>query len=355
MAKTSGFFNSQLDSQGEFDRVYLAEQFAEYFSNFIGNGVFEYHLDKFLVTVSSGFVLNVASGKAFCNGFWFVSDDNELLTIDLPDGTLDRKDNIVVRFNFDNRDVTINVVKGEPGTMPNAPGVVRTGSTFELKIAEIFVGANVSGITQSNILDTRSDSSVCGWVTGILRQIDTSDLFLQYSQAYNDMTAQIQSDRASFLATMQDFQSTFESSANSWMANREAAFDAWFQSIATQLDVEGYLNCFVKVESSTQYDSGTNEDRIVIPKSSLPNTFDLTKKLDFVHIHINGLKVPAGVFATTSIPNNTYYVNIDYTTTAVDMAKLVFKHKDSGGSISRWSVQDQEILLDIGQFKKGVK
>ena len=34
MAQTSGFFNAKLDSQGKFDRVYLAEQFAAYFSNF---------------------------------------------------------------------------------------------------------------------------------------------------------------------------------------------------------------------------------------------------------------------------------------------------------------------------------
>ena len=88
MAQTSGFFNSRLDSQGNFDRVYLAEQFASYFSNFIGNGVFAHLLDKFVVTAGTGLSVNVGTGKAFCKGYWFESDANETLSIDLPDGLL---------------------------------------------------------------------------------------------------------------------------------------------------------------------------------------------------------------------------------------------------------------------------
>ena len=39
MSQECGFFNAQLNGE-EYDRVYLAEQFAAYFASFIGNGVF---------------------------------------------------------------------------------------------------------------------------------------------------------------------------------------------------------------------------------------------------------------------------------------------------------------------------
>ena len=39
MAEYSGFFNAELVN-GEYDRTYLAETFAKYFSLFVANGVF---------------------------------------------------------------------------------------------------------------------------------------------------------------------------------------------------------------------------------------------------------------------------------------------------------------------------
>lgn len=39
-------------------------------------------------------------------------------------------------------------------------------------------------MTNADIKDTRADTTVCGWVTGLIEQVDTSDLFTQWESAY---------------------------------------------------------------------------------------------------------------------------------------------------------------------------
>lgn len=344
MAQTSGFFNAHLDSQGNFDRVYLAEQFASYFSNFIGNGVFAHLLDKFVVTAGTGLSVNVGTGKAFVKGFWFESDAQETLSIDLPDGLLNRKDNIVIRFDFENRETSIQVIKGTAATTPSAPEVVRNSLVFDLKIAEIFVGASISAISQSAITDTRSNSTVCGWVTGLVNQVDTSDLFLQYSQAYSEAMAQMQSDEQSMMSQM-----------NAWFANQRTAFDAWMSTLTEELNVDGYL-----VEACLSFSSSDyikSRQMFYISKSRLPNKFDKTKKVDFAELFVNGLKVFIYELGfAPSIPNNTYYATYQSYSDGeggYDIEVCLY-YKNSSGVVSNWTITNQDVIVRVGQFRKGI-
>ena len=69
MATRSGFFNSIND-----DRLYSATEFAEYFATFIGSGVFPTPLNGLQVVPDEGNNILIKAGKAWINGYYFVSD-----------------------------------------------------------------------------------------------------------------------------------------------------------------------------------------------------------------------------------------------------------------------------------------
>jgi hypothetical protein len=338
MAQTSGFFNSRLDSQGNFDRVYLAEQFASYFSNFIGNGVFAHLLDKFVVTAGTGLSVNVGTGKAFCKGYWFESDANETLSIDLPDGLLNRKDNIVIRFDFENRTTGIYVVKGVAATTPSAPEVVRNSLVFELKIAEIFVGASISSISQSAITDTRSNNAVCGWVTGLVNQVNTSDLFLQYSQAYQEAIEQMQNDEQGMMSQM-----------NTWFTNQRAAFDAWMSTLTEELNVDGYI----KEEIHEFSGVGVVQDQ--------HHNLDPNRLPDILEGYVNGLSVPVYLGDPEVIPSElligSYYLIIEETSWSSSILDIYYLKKENSTGPTYYINLDSNnaVTIKVGQWTPGVR
>lgn len=62
----SSFFNSV-----SHDRTYKAEDWAEYFASFIGNGVFPVPSTGLQVVANDGMKLNVKTGKAWINGYFY--------------------------------------------------------------------------------------------------------------------------------------------------------------------------------------------------------------------------------------------------------------------------------------------
>jgi hypothetical protein len=65
--ESSGFFNAEKLPNGTFDRVYLADNFAQYFASFISNGVFGGKMSALQVILSSDFGVAVQSGQGFIN------------------------------------------------------------------------------------------------------------------------------------------------------------------------------------------------------------------------------------------------------------------------------------------------
>ena len=51
-------------------------------------------------------------------------------------------------------------------------------------LASITVANGATSIAQASITDKRPDSSVCGWVTSLIENIDTTDLFAQFENAF---------------------------------------------------------------------------------------------------------------------------------------------------------------------------
>lgn len=186
MAERCGFFNATNSSNP--DRVYNSSDFAAYFASFIGNGVFAKHSDQLRVAKqdSPDMSVKVLGGQAWINGWWYENTSTLNIDIDPADGTLDRIDIIVVQFDLTNRVIKTIVRKGSPSAGATAPSLNRDDDLWELKLAEVNVSHGTVNITDRKITDTRSDTTVCGWVSGLIDQMDTTKLFNQLKEATQD-------------------------------------------------------------------------------------------------------------------------------------------------------------------------
>lgn len=204
MALTSAFFDAELVG-GEYDRVYSAELFAEYFASFIANGVFSDPATNLQVVanIPSDMTVLVKSGLGWINGYYCNNDGNYPLTISPANGTLPRVDAVVLRWSRSNRSISLEVKTGVATSSPSAPSLERSADNYELMLASIQVVAGATSIAQANITDKRPDSAVCGWVKGVVDQIDTTDLFAQYDDAFqtwfNDIKDQLSGNVATNL------------------------------------------------------------------------------------------------------------------------------------------------------------
>lgn len=185
MSEKSGFFDAHKVS-GEWDRTYISEDFARYFAAFIGNGVFANKSSELQVIQSSplGMSVTVASGMSWLDGYFYYNDSELQLSLDNADGSLNRIDTIVCRWSAVDRLIKTVVKKGVAAVSPQAPTPQWNSDIKELQLASIQVSAGTTSITQSLITDTRPNTNVCGWVTSLIDQVDTSTLFLQWQDAY---------------------------------------------------------------------------------------------------------------------------------------------------------------------------
>ncbi len=165
MAMRSGFFNSVND-----DRLYSANEFAEYFATFIGNGVFPSPTTSLQVQPDTGLTIRIKAGKAWINGYYFIADADETLAIQ-PDPILPRIDRLVLRLHLSNREITLVHKQGTAASTPSTPVVTRDAQMIEFSLAILSIPAGASSITAAMITDTRSNITECGFVTSTITNI----------------------------------------------------------------------------------------------------------------------------------------------------------------------------------------
>jgi hypothetical protein len=199
MAILSGFFKSINQ-----DRRYNAEFFANFFGSLVGNGVFANPSTNLQVISSSGTQINVQSGKGWINGYYIVNTSNFSLTLATADGVLNRIDRIVMQWNSDTREITITNKQGTYAVNPTAPTLTRNSNIYELALADIRINAGTVNINQSMITDTRLNTQLCGIVTSLVQQVDTTTLFNQYNEALLDVIDTSQQRFDDFLTSIEN-------------------------------------------------------------------------------------------------------------------------------------------------------
>lgn len=238
IGESSGFFNAEYDSESDvWDRVYTSEQFADYFSQFIGNGVFGGVLSELQVRQHSNedtaMDIRITPGRAYINGYWYYLEQEIFLDIDVNAGQTSRIDCVCLQYNYNDR--TINAVYHNGTSQP-----IRNESMYELMLCTIKVKKDVVSISDGDITDTRLDDSVCGIVTGVIEQIDASTIVVQISSFIENFENESMASYNQWVAQQQDEYDTWiENQQNdfvAWITEQQNDFDAWFDSIKDILD-----------------------------------------------------------------------------------------------------------------------
>ncbi|OFV69392.1 hypothetical protein [Acetobacterium wieringae] len=213
MAEYSGFFPSYNG-----DRRYFTSFFAEYFSDFISNGIYPNPSTQCQVLANNDMTVTLKPGNAYINGYRYKNDSDKSLTIETADGVLKRIDRIVLRYTVLDREIKSYVKKGAFASTPVAPSLQRDADMWELGVADIYVSNGAVSISQANITDLRLNNNYCGIVHGVIDQVDTTTIFNQFQAWYLERTNQATTDIATML-------SAFQSSFNAWFANIQDILD----------------------------------------------------------------------------------------------------------------------------------
>ena len=242
MALTYGFFNS-LNG----DRVYNADQIGNMFDGLISNGIYENIGDAFIVRAAGGMNVTVGSGRAFVGKKWAFNDAAVTVEISAANASLNRYTAVVLRRSMTTRDVVITTIDGTPAANPVKPAIVRDSTTYDLCLAMIYVAAGATALSQANISDTRAGDR-CGWVTGIVKQVPTGDLFAQWQTAYEEFYA---------------------------------SFQSWFDTLTRQLQVNTYISAYDKTVTPA-----TGSGAVVVPLDMDGYTYEAG---DILFVYVNGL------------------------------------------------------------------
>lgn len=249
MSVTYGFFNS-LNG----DRLYNADQMSEYFEGLVSDGVYESVGGALQVLAGTGMTVNVQTGRAIVRCKWVDLDAVETLQVTAAHAILNRYTAVVVRLDVTNRQIFVTTKDGTPASNPVKPAITDSTTVKELCLAMIYVPAGSTAITQDNITDMRA-SSDCGWVTGLIKQVDTSQLFLQWQTAYEN-----------------------------YYRNMTEAFNTWFSALTEQLNVNTFINYYDKRVTL----NGSVTD---VPLNMTGYTYD---ESDIINVYINGLYAVEG-------------------------------------------------------------
>ena len=185
MAIESYFFNA-VNNNGTYDRVYSAEDVTSYLDLLVGNGVFPNPSTQLQVRASTGMNVIVGAGSGWINGHKMVNTADMSLTVSAADVVLNRIDAVVFFVDYSARSMGIEIKTGTLAASPVAPTLQRDDSRFELCLAQISVPKQITAITAAMITDTRGNSNGCGYVQGLIQQVDSTTLFQQFQAAFNE-------------------------------------------------------------------------------------------------------------------------------------------------------------------------
>lgn len=225
----------EYDTEGKpiYDRAITSEPLRRLYDKLFSTGVMPNPSDNFQVMAGdAGMTVKVNPGFAVVKGCLKLEETIRTIEIQAASSSLDRIDTVVLRLNdeVNARICDLYVRQGIPASSPTRPDLVRSGSVYEIGLADIFIPKNTATIVQKRITDTRLDPDRCGYVSSISK-FDTETLYLQ-----------IQNDLADF------------------KSNEQAEFLEWFEYIKGQLseDVAGNLQNQIGVLETLKTEIKTN-------------------------------------------------------------------------------------------------
>lgn len=249
------FFNSKGG-----DRKYNAAHWANYFKPLFKSGVFNGDLQ---VVENGGMSVTVNSGYAWLIGYGYQNTEPLVIDLEVASGNLNRYDAIKIKLDLSARTITAYADKGGNAASPAKPANTRSDTVFEITLAEVYIAAGTTVITQSMITDTRMDNSKCGWVAGAVDQIDFSQIYAQFNKYFDEQRFRIVNDVETFeegidqkqqaadeylqqykgevdndKTAADEFLENFKQYLQNYTSQQQAEFEAWVDTIKGILDEE---------------------------------------------------------------------------------------------------------------------
>ena len=302
-AVISGFY----DAINE-DRTYTADQMNRPYRRLVSNGVFATPAGTpstdLQVNASNGMVVTVKPGDGIFGNKWFENPAVISITVPSNVGVAPRIDSVIAQIDKRVSGRVGNIVyrTGAPSSNPVPPNINTQENVIEYRLANIRVVAGAVAISQANITDTRG-SSECPWVTSLIYQVDTSTLWQQYRDAYQEY----------FDEATADFEQYTE--------EQRAAFEQFLQSLTEELTVSTEV---IKLTSSYV----TSSEVLTVPIG----IESYERDTDVLEVYINGLHVAEGVKYEVS----------------QDGASIVLKGPLLAGQLVNFVVYKSVISADLG-------
>jgi hypothetical protein len=123
----------------------------------LSTGVLKGQLNQLNVFAdSTGMQVKIDTGMAWVQGYYYKNDALVTLAIAAANATNPRIDRVVVRVDWTANTIQLAIIQGIPAASPTAPAVTQNNSIWEISLAQVLVGANVSTIAAGNITDERT-------------------------------------------------------------------------------------------------------------------------------------------------------------------------------------------------------
>lgn len=267
----SSFFNAVISKEGVPDRSYLAEDFARYFSTFIGNGVFPNPSSQLqVVATDNNMNIRLKKGFAWINGYMYENTDDYILSLDVADGVLDRIDRVVLRLDFLKRTIEAVIKKGDWSSTAKAKDLQRDSDAYEIALADIKISKGAISISQEDITDLRLNKSLCGIVHGVVDQVDTTSIFNQFENWYSNTKDNYDKDITTWTKEKKEaFEEWYKKQANlfkNWFDTNTGAwtkeFNTWFDNLKSQLDENITTKLLTRIQKLEKDTSDLNDQAI---------------------------------------------------------------------------------------------
>jgi hypothetical protein len=112
-------------------------------------------LDGEVFADSSGMQVKVRTGEFWVRGHWAEVTATKTLTVTAAHATLSRIDRVVVRADFSNDIIELDVVAGTAASSPVAPAVTQNSSIWEVSLATVSIPAADTSIGSNQVTDAR--------------------------------------------------------------------------------------------------------------------------------------------------------------------------------------------------------
>lgn len=259
-----GFFDSVNK-----DRLYSADQMNKPYNRVITEGIFATpagtpSTDFQVLSANNAMNIVVKKGDGLLGNKWIENPSDQAITVSTNTSIVPRRDSIIIQVDKTQGGRICNIVyrEGTAKANPMPPDLSTNSNIVELRVANIYVAPSATYIGQDAITDLRG-SSECPWITSLIKQVDTSTLFIQWQTAFQNYYNQ-----------------------------ETEAFNAFMETLTEQLTVNTNV---VMLES--HYTSTTEVTEIPINITG----FDQTK--DVLMVFVNRLRATPNIDYTISTDN----------------------------------------------------